>query len=88
MSLNYRFVLELMPMMLGLTGYKKAKQVSDQTLLNVLMLIMLTCLVWVLTGCEAKQVPHYAYCLSSLALAALLFARNDDILLRNAAQPS
>ena len=72
-------------MMWDLTG-NKAKQVSDQTLLNVLMLIMLTCLVWVLAGCEAKQVPHYAYCLPSLA--ALLFARNDDILLRNAAQPS
>ena len=62
-------------MMWDLTGYK-AKQVSDQTLLNVLMLIMLTCLVWLLTGCEAKQVPHYTYCLSSLA--ALLFLGNDD----------
>ena len=60
-------------MMWDLTG-NKAKQVSDQTLLNVLMLIMLTCLVWLLTGCEAKQVPHYAYCLSSLALAASLAA--------------
>ena len=73
--LDYRFVLELMPMMWDLTG-NKAKQVSDQTLLNVLMLIMLTCLVWLLTGCEAKQVPHYTYCLPSLA--ALLFLRNDD----------
>ena len=63
-------------MMLDLTGYKKAKQVSDQTLLNVLMLIMFTCLVWLLTGCEAKQVPHYTYCLPSLA--ALLFLRNDE----------
>ena len=47
-----------MLMMLDITGYKKANQVSDQTLLNVLMLIMFTCLVWLLTGCEAKQVPH------------------------------
>ena len=61
-------------MLMNPTG-NKAKQVSDQTL-NVLMLIMLTCLVWLLTGCEAKQVPHYTYCLSSLA--ALLFLGNDD----------
>ena len=63
-------------MMWDLTGYKKANQVSDQALLNVLMLIMFTCLVWLLTGCEAKQVPHYAYCLPPLA--ALLFLGNDD----------
>ena len=63
-------------MMLDPTGYKEANQVSDQTLLNILMLIMFTCLVWLLTGCEAKQVPHYTYCLPSLA--ALLFLRNDD----------
>ena len=75
-SLDYRFVLELMPMMWDLTGYKKVNQVSDQTLLNVLMLIMFTCHVWLLTGCEAKQVPHYTYCLPSLA--AWLFLRNND----------
>ena len=62
-------------MTLDLTGYK-AKQVSDQTLLNILMLIMFTCLVWLLTGCEAKQVPHYTYCLP--LLAALLSLRIDD----------
>ena len=53
-------------MMLDPTGYKEANQVSDQTLLNILMLIMFTCLVWLLTGCEAKQVPHYTNCLRHL----------------------